>query len=122
MIRCKKLLAVMLAVVICTVSVFAVHIYAAGILNGYTYDLDDYGRAIIVGWNNSSDTLYIPDYIGNFQAAEIGNSAFRNDDFIHTLDLSGATYLNSIGMYAFAGSSLEGTLVIPTREIGRAHV
>ena len=110
----KKSLAITLAIVICSLSIFAVHFFAAGILDGYLYDLDDHGRAIIVGWDNSSDILYVPAYIGNFRVIEIGNSAFKNDDYIHTLDLSGATYCDAIGMYAFAGSSLEGSLVIPT--------
>ena len=110
----NKVLAVTLAIVVCLLSIFAIHIFAAGILDGYTYDLDDHGRAIIEGWDNSSDTLYVPAYIGNFRVIEIGNSAFKDDDYIHTLDLSGATYCDAIGMYAFAGSSLQGSLVIPT--------
>lgn len=110
----NKLLAITLAIVICLLSVFAIHFFAAGVLDGYVYDLDDHGRAILVGWDNSSDILCVPAYIGNFRVIEIGNSAFKNDDYIHTLDLSGATYCDAIGMYAFAGSSLEGSLVIPT--------
>lgn len=111
----KKSTALILAAVICILTVFAVHVFAAMILDGYTYELDDYGRAIFVGWDNSSDTLYVPARIGNTRVIGIGNSAFRNDDFIHYLELSDATYMDSIGMYAFAGSALEGELVIPTR-------
>lgn len=114
MIKFNKLLAITLAIVICLLSVFAIHFFAAGVLDGYVYDLDDHGRAILVGWDNSSDILYVPAYIGNFRVIEIGNSAFKNDDYIHTLDLSGATYCDAIGMYAFADSVLEGTLIIPT--------
>ena len=84
-------------------------------IDGYTYSLNQYGMAVLVGWDNSSETLYVPHYIGNVPVAEIGDSAFKDDDFIKTLDLSDANRMYHIGEFSFANSALSGELVIPSR-------
>lgn len=84
-------------------------------LDGYSYTINDNGMAVLVGWNNSSDTLYVPRKIGNVYVSEIGDSAFKNDSFIKHLDLSDAHRMYTIGKYAFANSILEDQLIIPTR-------
>ena len=113
--KAKKIVAIGLAAVICLTSVFVAHVFAAMILDGYSFELDDNKCAVITGWDNSSDTLYVPEYIGDFRTVAIDNSAFKNDDHIRHLKMTDASYLDSIGMYAFSNSALEGTLVIPTR-------
>ena len=84
-------------------------------IDGYSYTLNQYGMAVLVGWDNSSETLHVPHYIGNVLVAEIGDSAFSGDDFIKTLDLSDANRMYHIGEFAFSDSVLEGELVIPSR-------
>lgn len=100
------------------VAVFSIVIAKADTVvtvDGYTYSLNQRGMAVLTGWDNSSETLYVPHYIGNVLVAEIGDSAFSNDDFIKTLDLSDANRMYHIGEFAFANSVLTGALVIPTR-------
>lgn len=91
-------------------------------LDGYTYSQNQSGLAVLMGWDNSSDILVVPHYIGGVAVAEVGNSAFKNDDFIKSVDFSNAKRMYTIGQFAFADSILEGNLIIPSRvtKIGTA--
>ena len=84
-------------------------------VDGYSYTLLQTGLASLVGWDNSSETLTVPKKIGSVYVSNIGDSAFKSDDFIKSVDFSAAARMYKIGKFAFADSALEGELVIPTR-------
>ena len=83
-------------------------------IDGYSYVINNNDLASIVGWDNRSDTLVIPNKIGDIYVSDIADNAFLNDDYIKQLDLFRASRLYSIGMFAFSNSALEGALSIPT--------
>ena len=113
--KIKSIISLMLAVLIAACGMLVVKADTVIKLDGYTYMLNDKGLAVLVGWDNSSDTLYVPYTIGSTLVAEIGDSAFKNDDFIKHLDLHDARRMYHIGEFAFTNSVLEGELIITTQ-------
>ena len=96
-------------------SVISVNAETVYIINGYSFTLIDSARASIVGWDNSSDTLSVPNKIGDYYIAEIAESAFSEATYIKSLDLSNTKRMYTIGKFAFANSALSGNLTIPSK-------
>ena len=114
----KKVISLLLiALIVCASTVTA---FASVTMDGYSYNLTNTDSASLIGWDNSSNVLTVPDAIGRYYVTDIANSAFYQDDFIKTLDLSSAYHLKKIGMFAFYQSVLEETVSIPSRvtEVG----
>lgn len=101
----------MLLVLSVCVTVYGDTIYT---IDGYSYVINENGLASIVGWDNRSDTLVIPNKIGDIYVAEVADNAFKEDDFIKQVDFFQASRLYQLGMFCFAESALEGYLAIPT--------
>ena len=113
--RMKKIFDLLFAVVIVAVFMIAPHADTVITIDGYSFVEYSSGLGSLVGWDNSSDTLYVPAKVGGVYMAAIGDSAFNEDDYIKTLDITDATRLYSIGKFAFCDSVLEGYLNIPAR-------
>ena len=111
----KRILSSIVALIILILSAFAANADTVYTFDGYSYSLVDTYRASLVGWDNSSDSLIVPHKIGDVYVSEIGDSAFKDDNFIKSVDFSDAKRMFKIGKYAFSKSVLKGNLVIPTR-------
>lgn len=103
-------LSLLLLLSVC-VTVYGDTIYT---IDGYSYVIKENGLASIVGWDNRSDTLVIPNKIGDIYVAEVADNAFKDDVFIKQVDFFQASRLYQLGMFCFAESALEGYLAIPT--------
>ena len=111
----KKVLGLTLCAVVFLISSVSVGAETIYTVDGYSYTLIDSSRACLVGWDNRSDCMYIPNKLGDVYMCAIGNSAFKDDNFIKSIDLTDTQRLNTIGNYAFANSILEGMLTIPIK-------
>ena len=111
--KTKRIIALILSVLILIIGVFAVHVYASVTVDGYTYVLTYRDTASLIGWDNSSEVLVVPTYIGVYPVTDIGDNAFSEDTFITSLDMIGAVRLSRIGKYAFYNSAISGELIIP---------
>lgn len=102
------------------VSVSANTIYHS---DGYSYtDMDEGDNLVsLCGWDNRTPELVVPDYIGKYYFGEVADYGLQGNTGFTSLDLTGASNLRRIGMFAFEGcEGLSGVVKIPYRikEIG----
>ena len=108
---CAAVLAALLcATVVVSASADSIY-YADGCY--YTYINND--KVALTGWANEASTVVKPpERLNGRKVASVADRAFYGDSTITGIDFSDATFLESIGMYAFANcSSLTEPIVLP---------
>lgn len=84
------------------------------VYGSYTYSVVDKNQLAFCDWDNSSDTLTIPDGIVDDYFVMVADYALQNNSVVKTVDLSHAQHLTKIGTGAFTGCSALETLIIPS--------
>lgn len=109
----KKSFSFLIIVVITLYSVVSYSAVTYYQYDGYKYK--DYGinQISLSGWDDSSDTLVLPDNIVDVFFVSIDDYALRDDTVIKTVDLSRAKHLKKIGTGAFSGCSSLESVSIP---------
>lgn len=89
-------------------------------INGFTFDLNENGEAVIHEYDDRATDVVIPDRLLGAPVVKIDYYAFFGDAAITSLSFENATDLKSIGDCAFYGcSALERlTLCAPLEELG----
>lgn len=109
----------LLLTVFMSVQVFAATIYQQ---DGYSYtDMEEANLISLCGWDNRSTDLVVPDSIGRYYFGEIANYGLQENTGFTSLDMTQATNLRRIGLYAFyCCEGISGEVIVPFRvkEIG----
>ena len=84
--------------VISVSQVFAETIYE---YYGISYVIVSNTEVSVVGWDNRSSALTIPNQINGRNVISAGNGAFEGNSFLTSVDFSSADSFNRIGAYAF---------------------
>lgn len=84
------------------------------IYEGYKYRDIDSESICLSGWDDSSDTLVVPEKIGDRYIVAIDRYAFKFDSVLKTIDLSQNSHLREIGTGAFARCTELTSMVIPS--------
>ena len=95
------ILIITLATVFQMISVNAVGSYIT--LNGYTFDFNAQGEAVIYSYDNRSTAPVIPSKLMGADVTVIDDYAFFNADKLESVDFSKAVNLKTIGKGAFHG-------------------
>lgn len=102
----------MIAVIMLScVTVFAADSYIT--LNGFTFDINKNGDAVIHEYDDRSETVEIPEKLLGAKVVAIDDYAFFNDSVITSVSFDNAKHLSRIGDYAFYGCTKLRTLNIP---------
>ena len=102
----------MIAVIMLScVTVFAADSYIT--LNGFTFDINKNGDAVIHEYDDRSETVEIPEKLLGANVVSIDDYAFFGDTVITSVSFKKATHLNYIGINAFYGCTGIKTLNIP---------
>ena len=83
------------------------------VYNGYVYSRVSNGTVSLFGWEGGTDTLVVPETIGNDTFVSVGSYAFENDESIAHVDMKQAANLTTIGRSAFYRSSALQSIVLP---------
>ena len=85
---------------------------SAAVSGKYEYEAIDNKTVRITKYNGEADTVIIPSKLGGKTVTEIGEEAFKDNDYLVTLKIPDTVKV--IGESAFQGcKSLAGTIVIP---------
>ena len=111
----KMLTSITLLLLIAVISVFpALSAENYLVLQGFVFDIDAQGKAIIHGYDDRSPEVVIPQRLMGADVAKIDDYAFFGDEFITALSFSRADKLSTIGVNAFNGCTNIQTIEIPS--------
>lgn len=97
----------------CFVRAFAADSYIN--LNGFSFDINDKGEAVIHEYTGSSADVVIPEKLLGAYVSTIDSYAFFNNTDITSVSFENATHLETIGVNAFYGCSGIKALTIPSQ-------
>lgn len=100
------------AIILSSVTVFAADSYIT--LNGFTFDINDNGEAVIHDYEGTDENVVIPEKLLRANVATIDNYAFIEKTGIKTISFKNATYLKTIGESAFSGCTGIKEIVLPS--------
>ena len=109
----KKITAIALSLLIClfTPCVMASDSYLS--VNGFTFEIDKNGNAIIHEYDGENKNVVIPEKLLSAKVWEISDYAFFGNTDIKSVSFESAKYLTSIGANAFHGCTGLTELEIP---------
>lgn len=111
----KNIVVILLTVVMivsCITTVFAATIYY---YFGYYYTYINNEIVSLYGVDSGTNDLFVPDTINQRKLVDIRNSAFLNNVELTQMEFDGATNLERIGSFAFAGcTNIGGEIRIPS--------
>ena len=113
----KKTLALMTAAAMCAVSVVSINADAVYYADGCNYSYINNERVMLTGWEGEGTVVKVPATLNGRSVTNIARRAFLNDSVITGIDLSEATNLETIGMYAFSGCSALTSPIVLTESI-----
>lgn len=110
----KTILTLILAVVLCALSVFSISADAIYYADGCSYTFINNDRVSITGWEGEGTILRVPATLNGRSVTNIARRAFLDDSTITGIDFSEAINLTTIGMYAFSNcSAFSEPLIFP---------
>lgn len=74
--------------------------------DGFSYYMQNSTDAAIAKYDDSSNDVVIPAYLGGSYVTKIDNYTFMNHSSITSVDFSNAAFLKEIGKFAFSGTSI----------------
>jgi len=110
----KKIVAVIIVLLIVCFSIIASSAATVFDYEGYSYTIVTNKYISLVGWDNRSPDLVVPDSISNRYVMSVGNYALSQNEAITSVDFSNAKHLKRIGMSAFQEcKNLNQELILP---------
>ena len=107
----------MTAAAMCAVSVVSINADAVYYADGCNYSYINNERVMLTGWEGEGTVVKVPATLNGRSVTNIARRAFLNDSVITGIDLSEATNLETIGMYAFSGCSALTSPIVLTESI-----
>ena len=101
--KIKSISVFLCAVFLASLTVIAAYAETIYEYYGYSYTIVDNKSLSLVGWDNSSPELVVPDSINGRNIIDIGNYSFEGNTEITSVDFSKTYFLNRIGLNAFYG-------------------
>lgn len=109
----RPFITVLTVISILTMSVISSNAVTYYTFNGYTYRNIANGKISLCGWDNKSNTLVIPEKIGNDYFVSVSDYAFEDNNVIEYVDFSNATSLYAIGCNSFEGCTALKSITLP---------
>lgn len=103
---------VVTAAALLVLSVFTIFAATYYTVDGYTYRGVTNDKIALYAWDNSSNTMVVPEKIGNKYFVMIDEYAFKRNTVIEYVDLSQTTSLVTLGRSCFESSALK-SITIP---------
>ncbi len=88
-------------IILSSTSAFAADSYIS--LNGFVFDINEDGKAVIHEYDGSQETVLIPETLMGAEVAEIDDYAFFQNTVIKNVSFENASFLKRIGDNAFYG-------------------
>ncbi len=109
---CFRIICVVLSILILgSVNVYAADSYVT--LDGFAFDIDESGGAVIHSFDDRTDKVVIPKTLARAYVTEIDDYAFFEDTYITSVSFENASKLKKIGSNTFYGCTELKELILP---------